>query len=78
MPPFYGSPGHRHWQVAHYHVRLIRQLTLYLAPWNLATVTHTMITSRMDFCNSLYVGLPLNLICKLQLVQNAAECLVIA
>ena len=35
-------------------------------------VIHATVTSRLDFCNSLYAGLTLNLLWKLQLIQNAA------
>lgn len=45
-----------------YHLQLVHQLTPYLSISNLATVIHAMDTSRSDFCNSLYTGLPLNLI----------------
>ncbi|KAF7237689.1 Patatin-like phospholipase domain-containing protein 2 [Varanus komodoensis] len=38
----------------------------------LATVTHALVTSRLDFCNTLYVGLPLKTVRILQLVQNRA------
>ena len=59
-------------RVAFFHLRQARLLVPYLSAPNLATVIHAMVTSRLDFCNSLYAGLPLNLLRKLQLVQNAA------
>ena len=37
---------------------------------------HALVTSRLDFCNELYIGLPLYLVRKLQLVQNMAARLV--
>jgi len=40
-------------------------------------MTHAFITSRMDYCNYLYVGLDLSSIRCLQLVQNAAARLLI-
>ena len=40
------------------------------------TVVHALIMGRMDYCNSLLYGLPTNLLCKLQRVQNAAARLV--
>ena len=38
----------------------------------LTTLVHTLVISRVDHCNALYVGLPLRLTRKLQMVQNAA------
>ena len=53
-------------------LRLIRQLRPYLSCSDLTTVTHALVTSRLDYCNALYVGLPLKTVRRLQLVQNAA------
>ncbi|KAF7254272.1 putative RNA-directed DNA polymerase from transposon BS, partial [Varanus komodoensis] len=53
-------------------LRLINQLRPYLEFDCLATVTHALVTSRLDFCNVLYVGLPLKTVRTLQLVQNRA------
>ena len=38
----------------------------------LTTLVHALVISRLDHCNALYVGLPLRLLRKLQVVQNAA------
>ncbi|KAF7247742.1 thiamine pyrophosphokinase 1 [Varanus komodoensis] len=53
-------------------LRLIHQLCPYLEYDCLATVTHALVTSRLDFCNALYVGLPLKTVRILQSVQNRA------
>ncbi|KAF7239847.1 Cardiolipin synthase (CMP-forming) [Varanus komodoensis] len=53
-------------------LRLIHQLRPYLEYDCLATVTHALVTSRLDFCNALYLGLPLKTVRILQLVQNRA------
>ena len=39
---------------------------------NLEKVIHTFITSWLDYCNSLYLGLPKSLLSRLQLVKNSA------
>lgn len=37
---------------------------------------HALVTSRLDYCNILYKDLHLNIVCKLQLVQNAVTWVV--
>lgn len=49
----------------------IRQLALLQSLSDLTTVIHVMLTSRMDYYDTLYVSLPLRLIWNLQLVENA-------
>ncbi|XP_053104853.1 leucine-rich repeat-containing protein 39 isoform X1 [Hemicordylus capensis] len=61
---------------AFYQLRMICQLHLFLELDDLKTVVHLLVTSRLDYCNVLYVGLPLYVVRKLQLVQNAAARLV--
>ena len=58
--------------MAFFHLRQAQLLAPYLSASDLAIVIHATVTSRLDYCNSLYTGLPLNLLRKLQLVQNAA------
>ncbi|KAF7246760.1 Reelin [Varanus komodoensis] len=57
---------------AFFQLQLIHQLHPYLEDDCLAMVTHALVTSRLDFCNTLYVGLPLKTVRILQLVQNRA------
>lgn len=61
-------------RTAFYQLRLVKQLVPYVVSHDLATVIHAMISSRLDYHNSLYIVLPLNLIQKLQLVQMVAAC----
>uniref|UniRef100_A0A803TNR7 Reverse transcriptase domain-containing protein n=1 Tax=Anolis carolinensis TaxID=28377 RepID=A0A803TNR7_ANOCA len=57
-------------------LRLVHQLRPYLGKSDLATVVHALVTSHLDYCNALYVGLPLKMPQKLQLVQRAAARLI--
>uniref|UniRef100_A0A803SUT5 Reverse transcriptase domain-containing protein n=1 Tax=Anolis carolinensis TaxID=28377 RepID=A0A803SUT5_ANOCA len=53
-------------------LKLVRQLRPYLEKSDLTRVVHALVTSRLDYCNALYVGLPLKTARKLQLVQRLA------
>uniref|UniRef100_A0A803TWX2 Reverse transcriptase domain-containing protein n=1 Tax=Anolis carolinensis TaxID=28377 RepID=A0A803TWX2_ANOCA len=53
-------------------LKLVRQLRPYLEKSDLTMVVHALVTSRLDNCNALYVGLPLKTARKLQLVQRSA------
>ncbi|XP_066490600.1 oxysterol-binding protein-related protein 8-like [Tiliqua scincoides] len=53
-------------------LQLVRQLRPYLCQLDLTTVVHALVTSRLDYCNTLYMGLPLKTVWKPQLVQNVA------
>lgn len=48
------------------------QLCPYLAHETLSIVTHVLVISWLDYCNTFYMGLFLKIIWKLQLVQNVA------
>ena len=60
---------------AYFHLWWIAQLQPYLDGGALTTLVHALVISRLDHCNALYVGLPLRLMQKLQMVQNAAASL---
>lgn len=55
-----------------YQLRVISRLKSFLSHNDLEIVIHAFITSRLDYCNSLYLGLPQASLRRLQLVQNAA------
>ena len=54
-----------------FHLRWIAQQRPYLDVGALTTLVNALVISRLDHCNALYVGLPLRLMWKLQMVQNA-------
>lgn len=53
----------------------VHQLSPYLSQWDWTTVIHAMVTSGLKYCNSLYVGLPLRLLWKLEVIYNVAAIL---
>ncbi len=56
-----------------YQLRMISRLKPILSFKDLETVIHAFITSRLDYCNSLYVGICQRHLSRLQIVQNASD-----
>ena len=59
-------------KAAFFQLRLLATVKPYLPPNDLEKVVHAFITFKLDYCNSLYVGLDQSSIRRLQIVQNAA------
>ena len=57
---------------AHFHLRSIANIRRYLTSDAAKSLVQSLVTSRLDYCNSLLVGLPAVLLQKLQRVQNTA------
>uniref|UniRef100_A0A669EXB8 Reverse transcriptase domain-containing protein n=1 Tax=Oreochromis niloticus TaxID=8128 RepID=A0A669EXB8_ORENI len=53
-------------------LRLISKAKHYIPHNDLEKLIHAFVTSRLDYCNSLYIGLSSSLLVRLQTVQNAA------
>ncbi|KAI2649140.1 hypothetical protein H4Q32_020355 [Labeo rohita] len=55
-----------------FQLRLLSKAKSFLSFKNFEKVIHAFITTRLDYCNSLYVGISQTALSRLQLVQNAA------
>ena len=62
---------------AFYHLHNLRRIKKYLSRDSLITLVHAFLTSRLEYCNGLFFGLPNVQIAKLQRVQNAAARLIL-
>ncbi len=55
-----------------FQLRLLSKIKYFLSLKTLEIAIHALITTRLDYCNSLYLGISKSSIARLQLVQNAA------
>ncbi len=63
-------------RATYYNLRRINKIKRYMNGNALKMVVHSIITGRLDYCNSLYFGLPQCQTKKLQCVQNSAARLI--
>ena len=63
-------------KLSYFQLTKIRQIRKYISDSVAKKLIHAFISSSLDYCNSLYYGLPKYMIAKLQGVQNAAARLV--
>lgn len=62
--------------IANYHMKNLSFVKKYLDESQMLTLIHNHVISRLDYCNSLYYGVPDYLLRKLQLVMNRAARLI--
>jgi len=55
-----------------YHLKNIAKVKNFILPADLEKLIHAFISSRVDYCNGLFTGLPKKTIKSLQIIQNAA------
>jgi hypothetical protein len=66
----------RYCKAAFFHLFNTRRIRKFLTHETAQILINSFVTSRLDYCNSLYYGLPANQLNKLQRVQNAAARLI--
>ena len=54
------------------HIRKINSISRYLSDTAVITLVQSIVITRLDYCNSVCIGLPMNRLQRLQLVQNGA------
>src|SRR5258708_9078965 len=60
-----------------YHIRQLRQIRSVLDRPSALLLANALVSTRLDYCNSLLLGLPLRSIRRLQLVQNSLARVVV-
>ena len=63
-------------KVCHYHIRNLYMVRKFLSRQCLVTLVGSLVLSQVDYCNSLYIGLPKYQLRKLQSVLNRAARLI--
>ena len=63
-------------KAANYHLYCLSRIRKYLTSEALKMAVHALISSKLDYCNSLLIGLPTTEISKLQNIVNSAARLI--
>ena len=58
------------------HIRKINSIRRYLSDTAVITLVQSIVIARLDYCNSVCIGLPINRLQRLQLVQNRAALVI--
>ena len=64
-------------QVAHMHIRQLRRIRPCLDLGSAVLLANALVSSRIDYCNSPFYGLPTNIILQLQRIQNSLARVVV-
>ncbi len=59
-------------KLAFFHLRRIVQLRPFISINDAESLIHAFVSSRLDYCNALFIGLPATSISRLQYIQNSA------
>jgi hypothetical protein len=60
-----------------HHIRQLRQIRSSLDAKSTALLAHALVTSKLDYCNSLFFNLPSTSICRIQRIQNSLARVVV-
>ena len=63
--------------ICYYHLRRLRQIRNYVSRDIMIQLVISLVISRIDYCNSVLVGLPASTLAPLQRVQNAVAWLIL-
>ena len=58
-------------RACYYHLKDLRRIRKFLSVETAALLANSMISSRLDYCNSLLYGVSKHNVAKLQMIQNA-------
>ena len=63
-------------KTCNFHIRYLYMIKDFVNRRNLVTLVHSLIVSKVDYCNSLFIGLPNVILKKVQSVLNRAARLI--
>ena len=63
-------------KTCNFHIRNLYMIEDFVNMKNLVTLVHSLIISNVDYCNSLFIGLPIVILRKVQSVLNRAASLI--